>query len=488
MDTLTLPKKGLSRNEIMKQIKLFGKADPDYKHQKTWSLVYYLGEEHTKLLKDAYYEYFSANGLNPAVFKSLKRFENEVIRMTANFLNGDKNTVGVMTAGGTESCMLAVKTYRDYGRAVKGIKKPEMILPVTAHVAWEKGAHFFGVKAVHAPLDKDFRVDVKALKKLINKNTVMILQSAPEYPHGFIEPIDEVGAIALEKKIPLHVDACVGGYIVPFIEKLGYEIPPWDFRVPGVTSMSADTHKYGFSAKGASTIIYRNMDIMKHQFFVYENWPGGIFASPALLGTRPGGAYAAAWAAMMSMGEEGYLKNARETMDTTEKLVKGINAIPELEVLGEPKTSIFAYRSIDKKVNIYAVADQMENRGWQIDRLQRPEALHAMVTPLHSDVIKSYLTDLKQSVAHVKKHPELANQGGAAMYGLIANLPMRGMIRKNVLDMFSAMYGPDAKMITTSEGEEMNLEGGDDTDTSTGNRIAKKVAMRYLKIRNQMKR
>lgn len=479
-DTAQIPKKGRGKTAVMKELKGFNSADPDYKHLKTWSLVYYLGEEHTNFMHKVYGEYFSANGLNPMAFQSLKRFETEVIQMTASLHHGDKNVVGVMTSGGTESCLLAVKTYRDHGRNVKGIKRPNMVIPETAHVAWEKGGEYFGVKIIHAPLGKDYRVDPKAVKKLVNKNTVMILGSAPEYPHGLIDPIVELGEIAAAKKIPLHVDACVGGYILPFEEKLGHDIPLWDYRVPGVTSISADTHKYGYSAKGASTITYRSLDYLTHQLFVHEDWPGGVFASPALLGTRPGGAYAAAWAALQSIGEDGYMEITKKTMDTVKKLIEGIEAIPELEIIGAPKSSLFAYKSKDRDVNIYAVGDVMEEKGWHIDRLQFPEALHAMVTALHADVVKKYLGDLKKAVAHVKAHPELAETGGAAMYGMIANIPLRGMVRKNVLKMFAGMYGPDAKMIDPG-----NVELDGEGEESEPQDFATKAAMWYLRMKKR---
>ncbi len=476
---IRLPKKGRGRKDILKQLRDFGKEDPDYKHMRTWSLVYYLGEGHTKFLLDAYGAYFSANGLNPTVFRSLKRLENEVVRITAGLLHGDRNVVGVMTSGGTESCLLAVKTYRDMGRAKKRIRKPEMVIPVTAHVAWEKGAEYFGVKAVRAPLDKSLRVDLRAARKLVNRNTVMILGSAPEYPHGMIDPIEGLGEIAREKKIPLHVDACLGGFLLPFAEMLGRSVPPWDYRVPGVTSISADVHKYGFSAKGASVITYRSLEILKHQLFVYENWPGGIFASPALLGTRPGGAYAAAWAALQSIGEEGYRKLAKTILDTADKLRAGIGAIPELEVLGDPAGSVFAYTSKSRDVNIYAVGDRMEAKGWQIDRLQFPEALHAMVTPLHDKIVSKYLKDLRDSVREVKGRPELAETGGAAMYGMIANIPLRGMVRKNVLKMFAEMYGPDATMIDPASASMPGEGAGEKPDFAT------RAAMAYLRVRNR---
>jgi len=446
-DRAVLPKKSRDRQEVLRELKAFGASDPDYKHMKTWSLVYYLGEEHTRFLQEAYNTYFSANGLNPMVFQSLKRLENEVVRITADLLHGDPNVCGVMTSGGTESCLLAVKTYRDYAKSTRGVTSPEMVIPETAHVAWFKGAEYFCVKPVVVPLDKDYRPDLEQLKAKVSSNTAMILGSAPEYPHGTIDPIAELGDIALEKGVPLHVDACLGGYLLPFAEKLGHDLPLWDFRVPGVTSISADTHKYGFSAKGASTITYRGIDILKHQFFVYENWPGGIFASPALLGTRPGGAYAAAWAALQALGEEGYLAITAKTLEAAGKLKDGIGALAELEIVGDPKGSVFSYRSIADDVNIYAVGDVMEQKGWQIDRLQRPEALHAMVTPLHIEVVDRYLADLKQAVDHVRKHPELATQGGAAMYGMIATIPQRDLLKQNVLEMFAGMYGPQAVLI-----------------------------------------
>ena len=371
--------------------------------------------------------------------------------MTADILNGSPDVCGIMTSGGTESCLLAVKTYRDMARKKRGVRYPEMILPASAHVAWEKGAQYFGVKPVRIPVDAGFRVDVEKVKKAVNKNTIMILGSAPGYPHGVVDPISKLGDIALKKNIPLHVDACVGGYLLAFVEELGHPVPPFDFRVPGVTSISADTHKYGYSAKGASTILYRNMDIMEHQIFVSTEWPGGIFASPGLLGTRPGGAIAAAWAAMQAMGRDGYLSHAKKIMDTTSALIKGVNAIEGLEVLGRPEMSLFAYLSTEKKLGIYAIGDQMEKRGWHIDRQQKPECLHAMVTPLHQTVTDQYLSDLAASVAHVRANPKLSTQGGAATYGMVSKVPFRKMVKKNVLKMMREMYGPQGQALNFSD-------------------------------------
>ena len=462
-----MPDTGRDKKDILAELSTLSEADPQYRDGRLWSLVYYLGEEHTNFLQDAYNSYFSANGLNPTAFRGLKALENDIIRTTADMLGGDRDVCGVVTSGGTESCLLAVKTYRDYGRAVRKIRKPEMVLPETAHVAWAKGAEYFGVKAVYAPLGPDFGVDTGAVKKLVNKNTVMILGSAPEYPHGIIDPIEELGEIALSKGIPLHVDACVGGYILPFIEQLGVRLPVWDYRVKGVTSISADTHKYGFAAKGASTITYRSLDILKHQMFVLQDWPGGVFASPALLGTRPGGAYAAAWAAIQAIGRDGYRELASGILDTANRLKSGIEAIPELSVIGRPLASLFAYKSTSADVNIFAVGDFMEKKGWHIDRLQHPDALHAMVTPGHSPVADEYLEDLREAVAWVKLHPEAAETGGAATYGMIAHLPFQKMVKKQVLDMFAEMYGPDGKMIDMESSMSAG-ENPEDGGTASG--------------------
>ena len=448
----TLPLRGRPHEEILNDLSRFGGEDPDYREGRTWSLVYYLDEEYTDFLGRAYQKFFSANGLNPAAFRSLKKMEKEIIAITAELFHGDDSYCGVVTSGGTESCLLAVKTYRDWGREVKKIRKPEMVVPETAHVAWEKGAEYFGVRIRRAALGPDLRVDIRAVERLVNRNTVMILGSAPEYPHGQIDPIEDLGRLALARGIPLHVDACVGGYLLPFMEKNGVSLPMWDFRVPGVTSISADTHKYGFAAKGVSTIIYRRMDHFRHQTFVYENWPGGIFASPALLGTRPGGAYAAAWAALQAQGEEGYRALARDAMDATSRLIQGVRAIGGLEVLGDPPATLVAYRSVDPEVNIFAVGDQMEARGWHIDRLQRPDALHAMVIPGHLKVVDRYLSDLAASVEQVRKHPELAETGEAATYGMISHLPLRKMVRRQVREMFASTY--------QISGGEIDLGGG----------------------------
>ncbi len=457
MDHQKLPETGRPEDEILDQLKSFAENDPNYREGRTWSLVYHLDDDHDAFTAKAYSAFCSTNGLNPAAFQSLKRMETQIISTMAGLLQGGPDTCGVVTAGGTESCLMAVKTYRDMARKKRKVTRPNMILPKTAHVAWFKAAEYFGVKARLLPMTTDYATDISKLRRMIDAGTVMILGSAPEYPHGTIDPIAEMGAIAQSNGIPLHIDACVGGLILPFMERNGVDLPDWDFRVPGVTSISADLHKYGYAAKGASTILYRSLDLLKHQMFVCQDWPGGVFASPALLGTRPGGAYAAAWAVMQKLGEDGYCRLAKDTTEAVETLKAGIVAIDGLRVLGNPQGPLLAYGSSDPHLNIYAVADQLERAGWSINRVQNPDGIHCMVTAKHRHVTGEYLADVAQAVATVRANPELAKTGGAATYGMMAHVPLRGMVKSKVLDVFAEMYRAGGGDLHLDDGKTPNL-------------------------------
>jgi len=456
-----LPEHGRDADAVLRELRGHAALDPDYRRGRLWSLVYWLDEAHDEFLAAAHRSFASANGLNPTAFRSLKRFETDVIAAVARLLHGPDTTCGVMTSGGTESCLLAVKTYRDLARATRGITKPEMIVPTSAHVAWLKAAEYFGVRLRKLPLDDGYRADAAKLERLVNRRTVMILGSAPDYPRGVIDPIEAMAAIALRHRVPMHVDACVGGFILPFMEMNGIALPHWDYRVDGVTSISADVHKYGYAAKGASTITYRTLELLKHQMFVAQDWPGGVFASPALLGTRPGGAYAAAWAALQQFGIDGYRDLARRTIEAFETLKAGIAAIDGLHVLGAPQGPLIAYASHDPAVDIYAVGDQMDARGWQVNRLQFPPGLHAMVTAQHGEVAAAYLADLRAAVAAVRADPSLATRGEAATYGLMAHIPLRGMVKQRVLDVFANLYRPGGAELDLAGAGEQGLDGAD---------------------------
>lgn len=437
---VTFPENGISENEIITIMDNERKDDQNWRDGKIWSLVYHANDEHTETLKKASSMFFSLNGLSPLAFPSLKKFETEAVSMTIDLLNGDKNMCGNITSGGTESILMPVKTYRDWARDKSPqIKEPEMVLPSSAHPAFEKGAEYFGVKSIRVPVDdKTYRADVKAMENAINENTIFIVGSACDYPRGVVDPISELGVIAKEKGIGLHVDSCLGGFMLPFVKKLGYDVPDFDYSVPGVTSISADIHKYGYGAKGASVISYRKERIWKYQFCVYTDWSGGVYISPTMRGTRPGGPIAAAWASLKSLGESGYLKIAKKVMEAAEELKAGISDIPELFILGKPVMSVFSYRS--DKIDTFALGDVMERKGWHLDRLQFPAALHQMVNPHHCAVVKPFLKDLKESVDEIIENPQEIDDGSAAMYGMVASLPDRKKVKEYILNFVKSQY------------------------------------------------
>ncbi|MEO4053026.1 aspartate aminotransferase family protein [Solibacillus sp. CAU 1738] len=427
-----LRQQGLSKGTLFSEMQAARKHDANWKAGKTFSLVYYAGEEVSNVAKEAYNLFFHENALNPLAFTSLKKFETEIIAMSASLFHGNEQVVGSLTSGGSESILMAVKAYRDFARKHRPeIEHPEMILPITVHAAFEKAAHYFGVKSVYISVNEQFEVDVEQVRQAINDNTILIVGSAPNYPQGIMDPIEQLGQIAVAHNIPLHIDACLGGFIVPFLQQLGYPLAPFDFSVAGVTSISADIHKYGYGAKGASVILYKDDEYRRCQYFAYADWPGGLFVSPTATGTRPGGAIASAWAVMNYLGVEGYKKLAQQTINTTKKFIEGIQQIQELSILGNPQASIFTVAS--KEVNIFALADQMEIRGWHMDRQQLPNCLHFMITPAHEHVVEEFIVDLQQSVAEVKANPALVQQGYAAMYGMIGQIPDKSQIQQYIL-------------------------------------------------------
>ncbi len=441
-----IPAQGRPPAELLDELAELSAGDVDWRSGRTFSMVYPAGDPHHHLLEQAHALFQSANGLNPMAFASLRRMEADVVRMTASMLNGPPETVGTMTSGGTESILLAVKTYRDRARRRRPwILRPEIVAPRTVHVAFDKACQLFGLKLRHVPTDSAQRADVRAMARAVGRNTVMMVASAPQYPHGSIDPIEELGALALKKGIPLHVDSCFGGFLLPWMERLGRPVPPFDLRVPGVTSISADEHKYGYAAKGASVLLYRSMDLMRDQFFVATDWPGGVYASPTLPGTRPGGPIAAAWTSMMALGEAGYLDLTRRALEATDKLRSGVAIIPGLKLLGRPDATIVTYGAADPAIDIYALADRLESRGWHVDRQQLPPCIHCTVNASNAPVLDRYLIDLRECVAEVRAHPEWAGQGTAAMYGMIAKVPIRRLAKRGVLELMQAMYGPSGE-------------------------------------------
>jgi glutamate/tyrosine decarboxylase-like PLP-dependent enzyme len=427
---MQFPENGTSREGLNSRLNEAISRDADWRGGKIFSLVYFAGDDVAEVLKEAYTTAFYSNGLGPAAFKSLKKFESEVIAMTADLLNHPE-AAGNMTSGGTESILMAVKTARDWARAEKGITKPQMIIPVTAHPAFDKAAHYLSVEVTHTALREDLRADIDAMRDAMTADTILLVGSAPCYPFGVIDPIPEVAALAAERGALCHVDACLGGYLLPFVERLGRPVAPWDFRVPGVTSISADLHKYGYSARGASSILYRDRELRRHQFFATSDWPGGLYGSPTLAGSRPGGAIAASWAVLNYLGVEGYTRLTRVVMDTTDAIKDGINAIPDLHVLGKPDMTVFAFSS--DSLDIHAIADALDEAGWHPDRQQNPASLHIMVTPAHENAVQPFLSALEGAVERVRSGGAVPS-GKAAVYGMLEKLPDRGQVQNVVLD------------------------------------------------------
>jgi glutamate/tyrosine decarboxylase-like PLP-dependent enzyme len=435
-----LPENGIPEENLLKEMEEIRKDDIVWRDGKVWSLVYHATDKHTEMLKKAYTMFFSKNALSPIAFPSLKKFETEVISMAVDLFNGDKRCCGSMTSGGTESILMAVKTYRDWAEEkFPNIKEPEMVLPSSAHPAFDKGSDYFKVKSVRVPVDEEtHRADVRAMENAITKDTIFLVGSACDFPRGIVDPISELGVIAQDRGIGLHVDSCLGGFMLPFVKKLGYEVPDFDFSVPGVTSISADVHKYGYGAKGASTILYRKERIWKHQFSVHIDWSGGIYISPSMRGTRPGGAIAAAWAAMRHLGMNGYLNLAKIVMDASRKLIEGISKIPELYIIGKPVMSVFSFTS--DTIDIFHLGDVLDKKGWHLDRIQFPNALHMMVNPYHAEIVDTFLKDLRETVTEVVDNPGESTDGDAAIYGMVASLPDREKVKDYIINFMKSQY------------------------------------------------
>lgn len=428
---MRIPTRGRAADDVLSDLRARQAGDTDWRHGRVFSLVYHAGEAHEQLVKAAHAEYASANLLNPMAFKSLKQLEKELVEMAGSLMHGN-GIVGTVTSGGTESILCAVAAYRDRARTWF----PELVVPRTIHPAFDKAAHYFGVRLKKVDVRDDMRVDPRAMAKAISRRTIGLCASAPQYPHGVVDPIEELGALAQKKGLPLHVDACVGGFVLPWLEKLGRRVPRWDFRVAGVTSISADLHKFGYAGKGASLLLWRSLADLKHQIFVATDFPGGIYASPTMLGTRPGGPIAAAWAALQAQGEDGYLALAKAAADAADALRTGIRGLG-LRVLPSDST-IVSYAGKD----LFAIADRLEARGWSVDRMHRPEAIHLTVTANHAPIVDEYLADLRGALDEVRADPSLAKQGTAPMYGMAAKLPVRRLVAHNVRKMIAEMYAP----------------------------------------------
>lgn len=442
-----LPKTGVDRQAILRELRaMAAEEEARWRNGYASGAVYHGDTEHVRFLNEAYAIHSQANPLHPDLFPSAAKFEAEIVSMTAHMLNGGatghpigsaNGVCGSVSSGGSESILLAIKTYRDHARAVRGVTAPELVLPVSAHPAFEKAAHYFCVALRRVPLDGAFRADVNAARDLITPNTIALVGSAPNFPYGTIDPIAELSDLARERGIGFHTDACLGGFLLPWAEKLGHPVPPFDFRLPGVTSMSCDTHKYGYAAKGTSVVLYRGRELRHYQYFTTSDWPGGLYHSPTFSGSRPGGLSAACWAAMLAMGEQGYLDSVKRILDAVAVMKRGVESIPELRLLGD-SVGVFAFTS--DELNPYELLDVMSARNWALTGLQKPAAIHLSPTLRHAQpgVAERFVADLRDAVEFVKANP--GREGGMApIYGMAATVPDRTVVH-DMLKSFMDLY------------------------------------------------
>uniref|UniRef100_A0A8C4EBR5 sphinganine-1-phosphate aldolase n=1 Tax=Dicentrarchus labrax TaxID=13489 RepID=A0A8C4EBR5_DICLA len=400
--TQQLPCKGLSQSQVLDKIREYETLNEVQWEKGCVSGAVYWGDESlTNLLVKVYGDFAWSNPLHPDIFPGVRKMEAEVVRMACTLFHGGPNSCGTVTSGGTESILMACKAYRDMAYE-RGVKYPEILAPVSVHAAFDKAAHYFGMKLVHIPLDeKTMKVDVKAMKRAISKNTAMLVCSAPQFPHGIMDPVEEVAKLAVRYNLPLHVDACLGGFLIVFMAKAGYPLAPFDFRLKGVTSISADTHKYGYAPKGSSVILYSDKKYRHYQYFVAPDWQGGIYASPSVAGSRPGGIIAACWATMMHMGENGYIDATKKIISTARKI----------------KTDI-----------------------------------HICCTVLHTQqgVADHFVHDVKEQVAIIMKNPKEKTTGMGAIYGMAQAIPDRSMVTEISRGFLDCLYSTEVPKSNTS--------------------------------------
>ncbi len=398
--------KSVSSSDVLARLEGLRSADLPTHGGRTWAYVYDSGlSEIDELASRAYMAYLSVNGLDPTVFPSLVRLENDVVAAAAELMHGDENVVGTFTSGGTESCMLAVKAARD-GRP--DIARPEIVLPLTAHAAFHKAARLFGLKVVPVAVDPStFRADADAVAAAITDQTVLVVASAVSYAHGVIDPVGAIASAAASRHIPCHVDACIGGWVLPYFRRLGDTIPDFDFSVPGVTSISVDLHKYAYCPKGASVLLYRDAELRRPQYFACADWPGYTVINSTLQSTKSGGPLAAAWAVVNFIGDSGYLELAQKTRDATRRLIAGIDAIDGLHVLGHPDSSLVPFAAED--VDLFEVADELRVKGWYVQPQlafgSLPRNLHLTVTAASRDQVAPLLADLAAAVEIARARP-----------------------------------------------------------------------------------
>lgn len=465
---MKLPEKSLKEEEIFDKLNEYQARDISWRSGRVLGYIYDAGKAAEEIGKKAYMMFLTENGLDPTIFPSLLQMELDVVSMAASRLGGDDQIVGNFTSGGTESILLAVKTARDYCRYHQPqIKTPEMILPVTAHAAFHKAAKYFDVKVVPTPVDdKTFKADVSAMEAAITPDTILMVGSAPSYAHGVVDPIPEMGQLALKNNLLLHTDGCVGGFILPFLKELGEPITDFGFDVPGVTSISLDLHKYAYTPKNASLVLYKDKSIRRYQLFACANWPGYSVVNNTIQSSKTGGPLAAAWAVLNYLGGEGYREIARQTRQATLKLVEGIKQIEGLRVLAHPEMFMFSVAS--DTINVFHIVDQMSKRDWyiqpQLSFENSPKNFHISVNMSNVALVDDLLENLRDSV-------ELARNQNS------------GELVKSILELLVGMGPNDINQENIAQMMEMaEIGGGVPDEMSDINEILNALPLEHREL------
>ena len=455
---LSLPKEGWTEEQVRAELDRLGEMQHTrWEDGRVSGAVYHGGEGIIKLQGVAFEKFSVANPIHPDVFPGVRKMESEIVAMVLGLFNAPPTAAGVTTSGGTESILMACLSARQKGYSERGITSPEMIVPESAHVAFHKAAEYFSIKLHLVPCPApNFSPSISSTSRLINSNTILLVGSAPSFPHGIIDDIPLLSKLALRRKIPFHVDACLGSFLIPFLTRAGFEPPPdFDFRNKGVTSISIDTHKYGFAPKGNSTLLYRSKDLRSYQYFVSPDWSGGVYASPSMAGSRPGALIAGCWASLMNQGESGYLAACEKIVGAAKAFEKAIRQHPslleDLIICGRPLVSVIAFQTkLSSPLNIYDIADALSARGWHLNALQNPPALHVAFTLPLVQALDQLIEDLvavveeekeKDRVRVVEGKTKAVGKGdAAALYGVAGSLPDKSIVRGLASGFLDTLY------------------------------------------------
>ncbi|XP_063893353.1 sphingosine-1-phosphate lyase [Helicoverpa armigera] len=436
-----LPETGLDPEQVMEEVRdHVALGAYDWQNGSVSGAVYHVSQEISKVACDAYSLTAYTNPLHADVFPGINKMEAEVVRMAINLFHGDDDCCGTVTTGGTESIIMACKAFRDLAYS-KGISNPQIIVPSTVHSAFDKAAQYLGLSVKTIPVNPDtMTVDVEKVKRAIGRRTCLIVGSAPNYPYGTMDDIIALSDIAVEYDVPLHVDACLGGFVAAFMNDAGHHVPVFDFRLPGVSSISADTHKYGFAPKGTSVILYRKQEYRHHQYTVTTEWPGGVYGSPTVNGSRAGGLIAACWATMMYVGKARYVQMTDEVIRTARHIENEVRKIPGLFVFGKPATSVVAFGS--NKFDIFKMAELLHKKGWSLNALQFPSGIHICVTHAHTHagIAERFLQDTRDAAAACMKDSNAPVEGKMAIYGVAQEISDRSLVSDITKYFIDSMY------------------------------------------------